>query len=96
MPPQRPTRRRKSTKRRRLWPRLLAGVMALAVFGALWLIDTGALLQLTRVLILERPVSALLLASTLALLTAGAIFFGRPRPKKRAARKPRGLPSPSE
>ena len=100
MPPQRPphrnTKRKTQPTHRPVWPRLLAGALALITFAALWFIDTGALLRLARFEAVRHPALVLGLLAAFVLLIGMAVWAGRPRPKPQRRRRARDLPSPSK
>lgn len=73
----------------RLWPRLLTALLALIAMGSLWLIDTAALLMLTRSVALAHPWRAAAIIGVLVLLLALAIRRGRAEQRRKPAARPR-------
>jgi protein-S-isoprenylcysteine O-methyltransferase Ste14 len=81
--------------------RLAVAVIVLLVFGALWLFDTGALLQLTQAEIREYPRAALGIAAAFALLIAVSGWRAKLRrvkskPKSRAKPAARRIKRPEQ
>ncbi len=91
--------RKSLAKPRRLWPRLLLAALVVVVFAALWLLDTGALLQLARIEMLAHPRPTLGgLAAIALLITITSWFNARRRQRnsrKKAVRPPRKTATPS-
>jgi len=73
----------------RFWPKFIMALLVLAVFGALWLFDTGALLQITRFAVQDHPRTAFGICCSLIAIVALISHLQRPKPKPKRVRKPK-------
>ncbi|MDR3524643.1 MAG: hypothetical protein P4L66_11125 [Acetobacteraceae bacterium] len=93
MPPRKPAP--PPMRPRRFWPRLIIPGLALAVFGSLWLLDTGALLHFTRIAALAYPRTTLAILGVFGLTIAISLWRTHtapppPPPRQKRPRRPKG------